>query len=371
MTDVKFERVKVRNQKLKTPAPPAAGPLKKKHPYYDYGTLLSHNAVYNFLVGGRGLGKTFGAKKRAIDRYLRHGEQFIYLRRYQKEMIARETFFADIQHLYPQWDFRPNGNKFEVAPASTREDKRRNWETVGYAIPLSTAQQQKSVAFPRVTTIIFDEFIIEKGVVHYLPDEATVFNNFFSTVDRWQDKTKVFFLANSVSIVNPYFLKYDIIPVQGEEWIKIRDSTGSVFGIVHLPDDKLFAKSVLDTRFGRFIEKTDYADYAVGNEFADNGRELVGVKNPHARHLFNLETRLGWFSVWQDPLGDEYYAAQRLPGNQLTYTLLPENVTEDRILLLPNDRPVQRLRTAFGFGRIKFDLPQTRNIFLDLFKQQR
>jgi predicted AAA+ superfamily ATPase len=39
--------------------------------YYDFKYVLSHNAVYNFVVGARGLGKTYGAKKMVIRNYLR------------------------------------------------------------------------------------------------------------------------------------------------------------------------------------------------------------------------------------------------------------------------------------------------------------
>ena len=30
--------------------------------YYSFNKVLSRNAVYNFILGARGLGKTYGAK---------------------------------------------------------------------------------------------------------------------------------------------------------------------------------------------------------------------------------------------------------------------------------------------------------------------
>src|SRR5690606_5610588 len=96
----------------------------------------------------------------------------------------------------------------------TRDEKKRQWSTVCYFQCLSVGQQVKGASFDLVTSIVFDEFIIEKGLIQYLPDEATAMTNFYSTVDRNQDKTRVYFLANSVSITNPYFLEYDIRPDQ-------------------------------------------------------------------------------------------------------------------------------------------------------------
>src|SRR5437868_2634218 len=178
--------------------------MSKITKYYDYAALFSRNGTYNICVGGRGLGKTYGAQKKAIRDAITSGlkdgfdkcDQFIYLRRYKEELqMSRDTFFAAVGEEFPAWDFKAEGFEAKISPAADRDIKKRVWKTIGFFIPLSVAQKYKSVAFPRVKLIIFDEFIIEKGVTHYLPNEAIAFNNFFSTVDRYKDKTRVLFLA--------------------------------------------------------------------------------------------------------------------------------------------------------------------------------
>lgn len=366
LTDISFGEVAAPRRKTALQEIKVAPTQKKVHPYYQYGPVLSYNATYNFIVGGRGLGKTYGAKKLAIKNFLRNRDMFVYLRRYKEELVARDTFFADIQHEFPEWDFRANGNTFEAAPAATRDDRKRPWEAMGYAIALSTAQKQKSVAFPRVKLIIYDEFIIEKGMIHYLPDEANVFNNFYSTVDRWQDKTRVLFLANSVSISNPYFIEFLIQPTEETEYIRLNDG----FIIAHFPDSAEFQASVLETRFGKFIANTEYAKYAVGNEFADNHQGLIAPKNPRAKFQYNLEGRLGSVSIWLDRADMEWYAlAYQVPG-QKSYTLLPEKVTTEKTLLFFNDNAISILRSAYRNARISFDTPVTRNVFLDVFHKK-
>jgi hypothetical protein len=339
---------------------------KKIHPYYDYGSLLSRNGVFNYLVGGRGLGKTFGAKDQAIKRYIRNGDMFIYVRRYETEIKTIGTFFDDIAEKYPDWDFKVDGRAFLISPATERDAKKRKWTIFGFAVVLSKAQQFKSVAYPRVTLIIFDEFIIEKGVIHYLPGEAKLFLNFFLTVDRGQDKTIVLFLANAVSVINPYFLEYKIRPKEGTEWLRMNDG----FTICHFPKAADYAKSFMETRFGKFIQGTEYADYAIGNEFSDNSDLLIRQKDSDAKYLMSLENRLGTFSVWHNLNTDEYFSQAKLPGNEIKYTLLPENMSEEKTLLLQNDRYVQDLRTAYRVGRMFFDNPTTRNIFIDLFSKR-
>ena len=48
--------------------------------YYDISHILTYNAYFNFLIGERGVGKTFSSKKFVINKFLKKGEQFIYLR---------------------------------------------------------------------------------------------------------------------------------------------------------------------------------------------------------------------------------------------------------------------------------------------------
>ena len=337
-----------------------------KFSYYNFDKIYSFNAIFNFLVGSRGLGKTYGAKLKALRKALKTGEQFIYMRRYKEELqTSARTFFADIEDLFPDWDFRSNGWLAEMAPVSTRDEKKREWQTIGFFIPLSRAQAMKSVAFPRVTTIIFDEFIIEKGATHYLPSEAEAFQNFYSTVDRWKDKTKVFFLANSVSIMNPYFLHYDIKPDEVGELFTF----GEGFGLCHFVDAKDFSNEVHQTRFGKFIAGTEYDNYATGNEFKDNGAALIKQKSADAKYNYTIETAQGIFSVWASWASAEYFIQEKRPKVESFFTMLPNKMDEEKTFITYNDRMLQVLRTAWRNGNAYFDNSKSRNAFIEIFKR--
>ena len=164
--------------------------------YYDFSRVRSYGARYLMIVGSRGTGKTYGAKKIAISNAIKKGEQFIYLRRHRVEQKGRFTFFDDIAHEFPGYEFAVRGND-----AVMRMEGDKKWDTIGYFSVLSTSQAQKSTAYPLVTTVIFDEFIIENPQIRYLDDEVRVFNNFYLTVDRYKDETTVFMLSNSASIM--------------------------------------------------------------------------------------------------------------------------------------------------------------------------
>ena len=65
--------------------------------YYDYQKIVSYNAFINILIGERGVGKTYGASKMVIQRFLKKKEQFAYIRRYKPELKKSvPNFFKDL-----------------------------------------------------------------------------------------------------------------------------------------------------------------------------------------------------------------------------------------------------------------------------------
>lgn len=336
--------------------------------FYNYDKINSYNGLFNFIISMRGLGKTYGGKEGVIKKALTRGEHFVFVRRYKDELkMSSEAFWADIivEEAFPDWDFRTFGSKAQAAPASTRDDKKRSWDTIGHFIPLSIQQSVKGVSYPLVTTIIFDEFIIEKGNIPYLQNEVTKFLNLYSTIARKRTNVKVFFLANSASIMNPYFLHWKIRPNDLPEFSRHND--GLI--VVHLVKSKAFEAEVLATPFGRLIQGTDYADYAVSSEFADDHDNLLGSKTPEAKYYMSLETAHGTFSVWIDYRAGKTYIQEKRPKREMLMTLLPETMSEEKTLLTFNDKILSNLRTQFRHGRLISDSAQTRNAFIEVFKR--
>lgn len=364
---------------------------RKAHPWYSFDRMLSYGALFNFCAGGRGMGKTYDAKKRSmkkalaskfvrVDGELNSENQFVLLRRYREELqMARRTFFADFAHEFPDWELQAEGWKMRARPVleaiegeseldRKKRDKDNEWIIVGYFVALSQAANVKGSSFHNVTTIIFDEFIVLKGR-QYLANEAVAFLEFYSTVDRYQDKTVVLFCANAVSIMNPYFLYFEIRPDQmGELTPMKKDPETGEYGIcVHFPDSADFKNSVYNTRFGKIIQGTDYGDYAVENNFDDANNNLVDIKTPNAKHQYNLETKHGIVAVWFDTYEQHYYVQRKLPkGSSLNLTILPEKMRRNWVFVKLNNRLLQDARAFFANAKMSFDSPTTRNIFIEI-----
>lgn len=332
--------------------------------YYKYGPILSRNAAINIVIGPRGDGKTYGAKEHAIKKAIEKGEEFILLRRYKTELNTRTSFFTDIAanmlSRYPGHEFRVNG--LEAQMKRPGKDK---WETIGYFVALSNSQQKKSVSYKKVTTIIFDEFIIDKGALHYLPNEVKALLDFYNTVDRWEDRVRVFMISNTVSIMNPYFIQWDIKPHKNAEWIV----KGDGFVCVHLIRDHEFAQQVRETRVGKFIENTDYAEYAIGGVFLDNHQELVAKKSSDAKYYATIESETGIFAWWIDRITGMHYVTEKRPKQEWIWTMCADKMSADKVYMLPNDKSLMVLRAAFSRGRLFFSSAQARNAFVGVMKR--
>lgn len=340
--------------------------------YYDFSQLLSYNGTYNVIADSRGSGKTYGWTKLALNGWFKNRDEFFYLRRYKEEIQkSAPLFFNAIAHEFPYADFKTEGMFARVASAETRGTKKRQWDTIGYFGALSTSHQLKSVPFPNVRRIGYDEFIIERGNTVYITSEVAKLNNFFSTVNRRRTDCKLFMMANAVSMSNPYFAQWGIRPDLGVEFQKLWKNpvTGKHFMIAHFPEGEGYQAEARATDFGMFVTESDpeYADYAIGNKFADAHTELISSKTSDAKYRFSLETPDGTFSIWYDRDIQRFFAQGKRPKVEKLFTLMPHKVASGKPLMVFQDRPLSTLRTAFRHARLLFDEPATRNSFINIF----
>ena len=238
--------------------------------YWTPHDILSHNCLFHFSIGNRGAGKTYGSKKWAIKDFLKTGAQFVYLRRYKTEFDGFQNFFADIANEFPEHEFEVKGKLLYI-------DKK----LAGYGIPLSVGLTKKSISYHLVNKIIYDEFIIDKGHIRYLRNEVPTFLEMYETIARMRD-VRVMFLANAVSVVNPYFLYWNMKPKTTKRFTKIGHM------IIEYMQNKEFIEAKYKTRFGQIIKGTNYGNYAIENEFLKDNMTFVEKKTGNARFGFSV-----------------------------------------------------------------------------------
>lgn len=324
--------------------------MSNEKTYYSLDRLLSYGAMFNIAVGARGLGKTYACKKRAIRRALDGGEEFVYLRRFQTELKHVSTFFNDIRGEFPEWEFSVAGRKAKARPAGSDGE----WTTIGYFLALTAGATLKSVSYPNVRTLIFDEFIIEEGTRHYLPAEVDTFLDLYSTIDRNNDQVKVFMLSNAVRCVNPYFVEWRI------QTGKTFQRRGGGYLVCELIDNEAFAGEVSSTRFGKFIKETspEYASYAIDNLFSDDTGDLLGRKPPEARLIATLRTRTGEVSLWHDDI--MWYVQKKLPRDCNVRLAYKVRARDRERVQTKGEGYMAILVHAIKDGRVRFDSIESR-----------
>ena len=312
--------------------------------YYDISGLLSQRCIFNFVIGNRGGGKTYGGKKLVINRFLKKGAQFVWIRRYRTELDTLSNFWADIRPAYPELDLSQKGDNLYI-----------NGELAGYLIPLSTSMQLKSVAFPLVSTVIFDEFIIDKGRINYLRNEAHVFMELYETIARMRNNVTALFFGNAISVVNPYFDFFKVAPDLGRRYTK-RNGVCIEFYF----NDMFIAKKE-STAFGKLIKDTSYGEYNMKNKFlrdSDSFIELrpVTASNKLYQFIFDGER----FSLWQDYKYQRYYIDRTYESNFgefRTYVSNPIDMNDNdksHVIFKKNNAISKRLMLLIERGDLYF-----------------
>ena len=230
--------------------------------YYDYDKLLSRDFLIAFVITERGLGKTFGAKKAVLNRWLKTKgeEEFMYVRRYKTELDSSlATFWSDLQAngYFEDYDLRVQKSKLLTKFTC-------NGKVCGYAVPLSTSNILKSTAFPKVKYIIFDEYLLNQGgTYHYIKEEISYYLDLIETVFRMRDDGRVLMLGNAINTFSsPYFSFFNLDISDGKEFKSYKD--GNI--IVHYARNDEYREKKKKSRFGKIIEGSDYARYAIDNE---------------------------------------------------------------------------------------------------------
>lgn len=267
--------------------------------FYNIAGLLSQRCIFNFVIGNRGGGKTYGGKKLCINRFKKGGFQFVWVRRYYTEIETLSDFWADIRPAFPNDELTQKGDELYI-----------NGELAGYLIALSTSMKLKSVAFPRVKTIIMDEFIIDKGRVNYIRNEAQVFMELYETIARMREGVVAIFFGNAISIVNPYFDFFKVTPELGKRYTKANGIC-----IEFYFNDKFIEKKE-STSFGKIIKGTAYGEYNLKNKFLRDSDSFIATRPATANmKLYQFIFDGDKFSLWIDYKYQRYYVDRNYEKN--------------------------------------------------------
>lgn len=175
-------------------------------------TESGHKCDIALIYSGRNRGKSFDISAKAIlEAWNSKGSKtFGYIRRYDKEIqnYKVEDYFCDkIEFLKNITNnkcdcFICERGKIYVGKINIDggKIKRDKILQVGNTFALNLAVQYKSLQYPSIHTLIFEEVFAND----YITDEPNKLLSIISTVKRNKDDFIVFLISNLVSKINPY-----------------------------------------------------------------------------------------------------------------------------------------------------------------------
>lgn len=331
--------------------------------WWNRQLLLSHNKILNFVLSNRGGGKTFDMTVWTINDFKKTGAQCVWVRRYKSELsnngdgnpgiLDDNAFFKGVinEGLFPNDKLEIKGNMGYI-----------NDKPAIYFVALSTSRQLKSMNFPDVNKIIFDEFIIDTGRITYLKNEVETFLDLFETVARLRDNVRAVLLANSITVVNPYF-----------EYFKIKLNEGQRFTVkgeicVEIFADADFIRKKKQTRFGKLTEGTRYGDYAIENKWLLDNDTFVEEKTPKAEFMVGMKYNGTMYGFWVDYTAGKIFVNRQYDPSSYSLYCLNKDDHEANLLLiksLNDSKRVQRIVFAFRNGLLRFSDMTVKNQFYE------
>lgn len=188
----------------------------EKMAFYTLDNILKRKAHYYMIFGERSNGKSFAVLLRALTRYIKEGAQTAYIRRWDLEikgkraaevwnnMVCDANGKNHIEELSNgEWNnVAWRNGKWYLCKKIEGEETVMDVRPFAFAFALNEQEHDKSLAYPGVKLVLFEEFLTRKS---YLVDEFITYCNVLSTIIRHRKDVEIFMLGNTVNKFCPYF----------------------------------------------------------------------------------------------------------------------------------------------------------------------
>lgn len=299
----------------------------------NYFTLMPYRKIgraFNFIFGGRGIGKTFNGIYEPIFEY---GLKEIYMRRTSKELdtIAANDSNMDMSP-FAKINKRSHDPRYmnkTLKPTELHMEKLNKDiygiyngfdepKHVGMALALSTVATIRSFDASDYDCMIYDEFIPEKHVRKIGKDDAEgeAFLNAYETINRDREydglpPIQCFLMTNANDIACPLL---DILNLTN----RIESMRKKKQHFIDLPkmnctltlyEDKEFKEAKKKTALYQLTQGTKFYDMAIENDFAYNDFSLISSRKLSEYKPWAI---LGDICIYRHKSRYEYYVSPHI-----------------------------------------------------------
>lgn len=288
--------------------------MEQKLEHYRLTRIDKCHAHYNIIYGMRSNGKSFAVEERGLENYYFKGEKMAIIRRYDVDFQGKRgvdvfSHFVENAERGNIIEQMTNGEWTDIYYWSMRwyfckwtekGERIKDTEPFCYAFSLAGQEHDKSTSYPKITTILFDEFMTRKL---YLPDEFVTFTNVLSTIIRDRDNVKIYMCGNTVNKYNPYFKEMGLDNVLKMEPGDIQEYQ---FAVKH---DKKTGKDVVLRIAVEYADNPNPEGKPSDVYFAFNNPKLKMITNgmwelaiyPHCPVKYRPKDIVGtYFIIWEE-----------------------------------------------------------------------
>lgn len=292
--------------------------------YANIPAVLNRGMTFNFMIGGRGTGKTFGA----LQNVLNDNKKFCLMRRTQSQLdtIARPDTspFKAVQRFAPfNWTCEPLSiGKSVYGYFKTTTDPEKNTpvygELLGYAIALSTVANLRGFDMSDIDLLIYDEFIPETHE-RALKNESDAFFNCYETLNRNRElqgkkPIQVLCLANANDFACPILIGLNLVSTVEKmitkgltEYVNPQKSVG-----IFLLTDSPISNKKKETALYKLTHGTAFSEMAISNAFA--GSNDPDVYSVDLRE-YNPIVAVGELCIYRHKATKLYYVSAHTSGS--------------------------------------------------------
>lgn len=294
--------------------------------YVNIPEILEHPAIFIFIYGGRGTGKTYGSLKE----FVQSERKFIYLRRLQSQVdIVKKDDMQPFKTLNTDmgWDIRPFPiNKYisSFYESDVNEDDKiiPVGESKGLLTSLSTFSNLRGIDGSDIDIMCLDEFIPELNE-RPIKGEADALFNAYETINRnrelsGRDPIKLICLANSNRIDNPLFMELKLVRVAE----KIRKSGDEFYYdkrrrmlLIDLYKSKI-SEDKSHTALYDLTRGTEFFNMAIKNTFLNEERGRIATKPIKE---YRPVVAIGEITIYKHKSNGEFYVTGFRSGSPAVY----------------------------------------------------
>lgn len=334
--------------------------IKLKPSFWTPDITLTKNCNIMFLIGPRGVGKTYGVKKWCVKRFLKKGEQFVYMRRYDSELdLTITTLFNDFKddEFLKDYDFKI-GSLYGYKQAFFIKHKtEKEYRVMGFYMSLSTSFHFKATSYPNVANLIYDEFLFEKGDrAKELKQEFNKFFNVLETIFRLRN-FRCFMLGNATTFDTCYKDGFNLQkPFNTRYW---RHKTKPI--IVEMIDKKDYTLIKKQSLVGVLAQGTEYESYAIDNNFIFDSKSFVKKKRGNYKFIMGFYYKNKSYGLFTN----NHNLIVDTTKLKCSFQIKDESLNYEKIKVMQRNHPVVKYLSKWhNMGLLYY---QNENVKSDLF----